>query len=85
MRRRIRLDNLKEMKVRDLLTMTGGYDVEPKIKNNAPTAKEFLAQPVPHAPGTHFQYNTYGSYMLSAIVMKVTGQTSLDFLRTAPV
>lgn len=74
-------DNLKAMKVRDLLTMTCGHDVETKIKDNAPTVKEFLALPVPHTPGTHFQYNTYGSYMLSAIVTKVTGQTSLDFLK----
>jgi CubicO group peptidase (beta-lactamase class C family) len=74
-------DNLRAMKVRDLLTMTCGHDVEKKIADNAPTVKEFLAQPVPHLPGTHFQYNTYGSYMLSAIVMKVTGQTSADFLK----
>jgi len=74
-------DNLKAMKVRDLLTMTCGHDTEPKINNNAPTAKEFLAHPVPHQPGTHFKYNTFGSYMLSAIVAKTTGQTSLDFLK----
>ncbi|HEY2572447.1 MAG TPA: serine hydrolase [Verrucomicrobiaceae bacterium] len=74
-------ENLKAMKVRDLLTMTCGHEAEPKIANNAPTAKAFLAHPVPHAPGTHFQYNTFGSYMLSAIVTKVTGQTSLEFLK----
>lgn len=74
-------EHLKAMKVRDLLTMTCGHDKEPKIVNNAPTAKEFLAHPVPFEPGTHFQYNTFGSYMLSAIVMKVTGQTSLNFLK----
>ncbi len=74
-------DNLKAMKVRDLLTMTCGHDAEPKITDNAPTVKQFLAQSVPHAPGTHFKYNTYGSYMLSAIVTKVTGATSLDFLK----
>ncbi|MEO6786743.1 MAG: serine hydrolase, partial [Chthoniobacteraceae bacterium] len=74
-------DNLKAMKVRDLLTMTCGHDAEPKITDNAPTVKQFLAHPVPHQPGTHFKYNTYGSYMLSAIVKKVTGQTSLDFLK----
>ncbi len=74
-------DNLKAMKVRDLLTMTCGHDTEPKITDNAPTVKQFLAHPVPHPPGTHFKYNTYGSYLLSAIVTKVTGQTSLDFLK----
>jgi len=32
-------------------------------------------------PGTLFVYNTPGSYMLSAIVQKVTGKTVFDYLR----
>jgi len=74
-------DNLKAMKVRDLLTMTCGHDTEPKAVGGAPSVKQFLAHPVPHQPGTHFQYNTMGSYTLSAIVTKVTGQTTLEFLK----
>ncbi|HZZ70645.1 MAG TPA: serine hydrolase [Pirellulales bacterium] len=74
-------DNLKAMKVRDLLTMTCGHDTEPKAIGGNPTVKQFLAQPVPHPPGTHFQYNTMGSYTLSAIVTKVTGKTTLDYLK----
>jgi len=74
-------ENLRAMKVRDLLTMTCGHDSEPKSAGGAPSVKQFLAHPVPHPPGTHFQYNTMGSYTLSAIVSKVTGQTTLDFLK----
>lgn len=75
-------ENLKAMKVRDLLSMSGGHDVEPKFKiEDGPSVKEFLAQPVVHKPGTHFKYNTPGSYMLSAIVTKVTGQRVVDFLK----
>ena len=74
-------ENLKAMKVRDLLTMSCGHDVEPKRANGEPSVKAFLAQPVPHKPGTHFLYNTMGSYTLSAIVTKTTGQTSLEFLK----
>jgi CubicO group peptidase (beta-lactamase class C family) len=74
-------ENLKAMKVRDLLTMTCGHETEPKSAGGAPSVKQFLAHPVPHKPGTHFQYNTMGSYTLSAIVTKVTGQTSLDYLK----
>ena len=73
--------NLRSMRVRDLLTMSCGHDREPKISNHAPVVREFLAHPVPHVPGTHFQYNSYGSYMLSAIVTRVTGQTVLEFLK----
>jgi CubicO group peptidase (beta-lactamase class C family) len=36
---------------------------------------------VPFKPGTHFQYNTPATHMLSAIVRKVTGETVLEYLR----
>jgi len=74
-------DNLKALTVRDLLTMTGGHDTEPQMWLGGPSVKTFLAHPFVHQPGTHFQYNTMGSYTLSAIVTKVTGQTSLEFLK----
>jgi len=74
-------DNLKAMTVRDLLTMTCGHDTEPKAVDGKPSVKQFLAHPVPHKPGTHFQYNTMGSYTLSAIVTKVTGKTELEYLK----
>jgi CubicO group peptidase (beta-lactamase class C family) len=73
-------DKLKAMRVRDLLTMSSGQETEAKLTTNAPWVQTFLAQPVPHKPGAHFLYNTPGSYMLSAIVQKVTGQTVLDYL-----
>ncbi|MGC3961086.1 MAG: serine hydrolase [Verrucomicrobiota bacterium] len=74
-------DNLKAMTVRDLLTMSCGHDTEAKSVGGAPAVKQFLAHPVEHKPGTHFQYNSMGSYMLSAILTKVTGQTSLEYLK----
>jgi CubicO group peptidase (beta-lactamase class C family) len=73
--------NLRAMRVRDLLTMTCGHETEPKLDGTSSWVKIFLAHPVPHAPGTHFLYNSAGVYMLSAIVQKVTGQTVLDYLR----
>ncbi len=73
--------NLQAMTVRDLLTMSGGHGVEPKAGGAGPSVKQFLAQPVPYKPGTHFLYNTMGTYVLSSIVTKATGQTTLDYLR----
>ncbi|QEL20142.1 serine hydrolase domain-containing protein [Limnoglobus roseus] len=73
-------DNLKAMTVRDLLTMSCGHDTEAKTVGG-PSVKQFLAHPVAHKPGTHFQYNSLGSYVLSAIVTKVTGKTSLEYLK----
>jgi CubicO group peptidase (beta-lactamase class C family) len=75
-------DHLKAMKVRDLLTMTCGHDIEPKPVGGALSVKQFLAHPVLHQPGTHFQYNTMGSYTLSAILTKATSQTTLEFLKS---
>ncbi len=74
-------ENLKAMNVRDLLTMSGGHDTEPKPAGGGPTVKQFLAHPVVHRPGTHFQYNTLGTYTLSAMLTKATGQTTLEFLK----
>ena len=73
-------DNLKALKVRDLLSMSGGHETEPRSAGG-PSVKNFLAHPFVYQPGTHFQYNSMGSYTLSAIVTKVTGQTSLEYLK----
>jgi CubicO group peptidase (beta-lactamase class C family) len=73
-------NNLKAMRVRDLLTMSTGHQDEPLTAPDVISAKTFLAQPVPHLPGTHFKYNTAATFMQSAIVQKVTGQTVRDYL-----
>ncbi len=73
--------NLKAMRVSDLLRMSTGHQTEPPRPADQPWTKAFLAHPVPFKPGTHFLYNTSGTYMLSAIVQKTTGQTVLDYLR----
>ncbi len=75
-------ENLKAMRVRDLLSMSGGHEVEPKFSfETGPSVMGFLAHPVTQKPGTFFRYNTPGSYMLSAIITKTTGQTLLDYLK----
>ncbi len=74
-------DKLKAMRVRDLLTMSTGHQTEPKFTPEVPWVQSFLAHPVEHKPGAHFLYNSPGTYMCSAIVQKVTGQTVLDYLR----
>jgi len=74
-------DNLKAMRVRDLLSMSTGQHAEAQLGPDVVWTKAFLEQPVVHKPGTFFLYNTPGSYMLSAIVQKATGSTVLDYLR----
>jgi CubicO group peptidase (beta-lactamase class C family) len=74
--------NLRAMRVRDLLTMSAGHQDESPSAPDKVSAKAFLAQPVPHKPGTHFKYNTPATFMLSAIVQKQTGQPVVEYLRT---
>ncbi|HVS40289.1 MAG TPA: serine hydrolase [Gemmataceae bacterium] len=74
-------NNLKAMRVSDLLRMSTGQQAEPARTADQPWTKTFLAQPVPFKPGTHFLYNTSATYMLSAIVQKTTGMTVLDYLK----
>ena len=74
--------NLKAMRVRDLLSMSAGHQAEVSLFDIKETwTKAFLNHPVPHKPGAHFLYNTPATYMLSALLQKVTGSTLLDYLR----
>jgi CubicO group peptidase (beta-lactamase class C family) len=77
--------NLKAMRVRDLLTMsTGHHDDDVRgfpYTSDESVVKHFFARPVSHKPGTFFFYNTPASYMLSAIVQKVTGQPLIEYLK----
>ena len=78
-------ENLAAMRVQDLLTMSTGHDKDTtaavRANDNANWARAFLVQPVDHQPGTHFVYNSGATYMLSAIVQKLTGQTLLTYLK----
>jgi CubicO group peptidase (beta-lactamase class C family)/predicted glycoside hydrolase/deacetylase ChbG (UPF0249 family) len=75
-------DHLKALEVRHLLTMSSGHDVEPANVRSADTdwVQGFLAAPLVHEPGTFFVYNSLGTYVLSAIVQKVTGEKLIDYL-----
>lgn len=74
-------DHLKAMRVRDLLTMSTGHASEPKLFADVPWTDSFFAHPVPHAPGTHFLYNSSATYLCSAIISRLTGQSLLDYLK----
>ena len=76
-------ENLAAMRVQDLLTMSTGHAVEPMSGLRAETnnwVESFFAASVPHAPGTHFLYNSLATYMLSAILHKLTGERLLSYL-----
>lgn len=79
-------NNMKQMRIRDLLTMSTGHvdDTMGRLRVNekGEWVKAFLATDPEFRPGIHFRYNSGASYMLSAIVQKVTGQMVVDYLET---
>ncbi|MDQ1563812.1 MAG: hypothetical protein QOH44_268 [Actinomycetota bacterium] len=77
-------ENLAALSVRHLLTMTSGHASEslPDSDRGADTnwARHALAQPLEFEPGSRFVYNSGATYLLSAIVQRLTGETVLDYL-----
>ena len=87
-------DNPCNATVKDLLMMAGGHDTDPTLevlevdaramtsalKKGVDVAPVFFSYPFVHEPGTHFCYNSLGTYVLSYIVQKVTGESVLDYL-----
>jgi CubicO group peptidase (beta-lactamase class C family) len=78
-------DRLGRLTVRHLLTMTTGHASESLPEDERLTrprwAQHVLAQPLKFEPGTHFQYNSGATYVLSAIIQNLTGTTLLEYLR----
>ena len=74
-------ENLKKVTIHNLLTMNCGQGTEPRRNGEDSWVKTFLNWPVEHEPGTYYCYNSMGTYMLSAIVQKVTGQKVVDYLQ----
>jgi CubicO group peptidase (beta-lactamase class C family) len=76
-------DNLQKLKIKHLLMMSVGMakDSIMTIEVTQNWAKTFLSLPIEFEPGTKFLYNSGASFMLSAIVQKVTGKTTQQYLQ----
>lgn len=73
---------LSHLTVKDALMMSDGQEPDPTplVGKDSNWIKAFLATPIQHEPGSVFLYNSLGTYMLSAIVQKATGQKTIDYL-----
>ncbi len=76
-------ENLASMRVKDLLTMSVGHDHDTTwdLLGETDWMKKFLAVPTVHQPGSKFLYDSAATYMLSAILQKLTGKTVLEYLK----
>lgn len=77
-------ENLRAMRVRDLLTMNTGSERDStgpiSAASDGDWVRAFMAHPVERRPGTWFVYNTGATYMLSALVERRSGEKLMDFL-----
>lgn len=71
---------MEKVTLRNLLTMNSGHSVEPDIFGDPDPATAFLRSYIDCEPGTLFVYNTAATYMLSAVLQKVTGMTTEEYL-----
>jgi CubicO group peptidase (beta-lactamase class C family)/predicted glycoside hydrolase/deacetylase ChbG (UPF0249 family) len=75
--------NLAELKIKDLLSMSAGQNFDPTGLVNSRDSnwvRGFMEIPFVFQPGTKFLYNSLCTYMLSAIIQKVTGEKVIDYL-----
>lgn len=77
-------DHLAALTVRNLLTMTTGHATDTvALAELAPSgnwARAILEQPLVSPPGRLFTYNSGATYLLSAILQRLTGERLLDYL-----
>jgi len=88
-------DNLRALRIKDLLTMQCGHETDPtwatmaaydstsmeiSLQPDVDLVNAFLSHPFVHEPGTFFCYNSLCTYMVSAIVQQVEGKNIRDLL-----
>ena len=71
----------KDITIRHLLTMSAGVAFnELGSVTYEDWAEGFFSAGVKFSPGTQFMYNSMNSYLLAAILCRVTGQSLVDYL-----
>ena len=75
-------DNLRQLRVRDLLTMNMGADRTDAERDDVAGdwVKAILANDFQQAPGTRFKYDSAATHLLAAIVEHRSGKKLMDFL-----
>lgn len=86
------LDDWKrQLALEDLLTMTDGFEWQDwpygiraegdfsRLLASSDGVRYILDKPIVQEPGTHFNYNSGASHLLTAIVQEVTGETALEY------
>ena len=77
-----RKSNADDVTIRQLLTMNTGvsFSESGALSGNLWTSS-YMDAPLNFLPGERFEYNSMNTYMLSAVLSKITGETLCDYLR----
>ena len=75
-------ENLRQLRVRDLLTMNAGMDYTDAERKDiqGDWVRAFLHNPVEHRPGSVFKYDSCCTHVLAAIVERRAGCGLMEFL-----
>ena len=73
-------ENLKQLRVRDLLTMNVGKQ-DHLLRDGGDWVRQFLSKDFTRKPGTGFKYDSDATYMLAAIVERKSGEKMMDYLK----
>ena len=77
-------NNMKELTVQNLLTMSVGQDPPANLAGiDEDWITAFIRDEPVHKPGTVFKYNNMATFMLSAIIQQVTGNNPVRIPQTA--
>ncbi|WNS43467.1 serine hydrolase [Paenibacillus sp. MMS20-IR301] len=74
--------HLARMTVHHLLSMNAGHeeDIYPAVVREQDWVSAFLAQKVEHEPGSRYRYSTPSTYMVAAIIERVSGEPLVRYL-----
>ncbi|MEX1377258.1 MAG: serine hydrolase [Eubacteriales bacterium] len=71
-------DLMKEITIENVMTMTNGMEHHPEMSED--WIGDYFRTPMKYKPGERFMYNSSGSCMLGAIILKRCGQNLKEYL-----
>jgi CubicO group peptidase (beta-lactamase class C family) len=78
-----------DLSIRHLITMKSGFNIKETAKafqqlhKSSDWVEHILHLPFREAPGKKFNYNSFNTHLLSALISKATGMSTLDYATSA--
>ena len=78
---------LHKLKIKHLITMTSGFNIDETAKvyqqlyNSSDWVEHILQLQLNNEPGKKFNYHSFNTHILSAIITKATGMSTLEYAK----